>query len=96
MSLTAEERRLFKQFRQMTPGLREAVYPQVDEPVIKQLWGPVALHGLSLVAIFASLTYTHFFSDSKLKFWNVYHVRSTRLPIPTIECVLALDDLSKS
>lgn len=85
MSLSTEGPEIFQQIQQITAGLRNQVFPKIPEPVIQQLWGPLALNGVSLVAAFATMAYIHFFSDSKLQFFRMHNIRGMSMPIPTIE-----------
>lgn len=85
MSLSPEHQAALEQLQAVLPSIQDALFPVVQDALIRPLWVPVALNCICLLAIFATMGYVHFFSGSKLQFLKVCDVRNVRLAIPTVE-----------
>lgn len=85
MSLSPEHQAAFQQLQTVLPGIRDALFPVVQDALIRPLWVPVALNCIALLALFATMGCMQFFSGSKLQFFKICDVRNVRLAIPTVE-----------
>lgn len=87
ISLTPQQEAIFGAIQAAFPTIKERTYPKVPDSWIYQLWGPLIINSIALAALVGAMVWMQFFTPKGMVIFKTYQVRSSRVPIPTIEYV---------